>query len=141
VVWRIEENRIGNRLLIIVNALTIWLPCPQFFRLARGIRHCVVKNAAGFGPPYGYSTVTFDAEPARFDRGGLCAAGGKLGIVCFRVTARYPGGRKEPAKLPRTAPDLLLFSTVGCMLGVAGGQSNVGEAGHGPIQRKYLAGP
>jgi hypothetical protein len=140
VVCRIEENRIGNRLLIIVNALTIWLPCLQFFRLARGIRHCVVKNAAGFGPPYGYSPLTFDAEPHLFDRGGLCAAGGKLGIARFRVTARYPGGGKEPAKFPRTAPDLLLFSTAGCMLAVTGGRSNVGEACHGPIQRKQLAG-
>src|SRR6202042_2618292 len=50
-VWRIEENRIGNRLLIIVNALTVWLPCLQFFRLARGIRPRVVKNGAWCGPP------------------------------------------------------------------------------------------
>ncbi len=28
VVWRNEENRIGNHPLIIVNALTTWLPCP-----------------------------------------------------------------------------------------------------------------
>src|SRR5262245_44271556 len=35
-VSRIERNRIGNHPLIIVNALTIWLPCLVIFRLLEG---------------------------------------------------------------------------------------------------------
>jgi len=54
-VWRIEENRIGNHPLIIVNALTIWLPLPEISGSSNGMRHSAANNAAGLGPVEGNS--------------------------------------------------------------------------------------
>jgi hypothetical protein len=54
-VWRIEGNRIGNHPLIIVNALTIWLPLSVIFRLPDGMRHSAANNAAGLWPVEGNS--------------------------------------------------------------------------------------
>jgi hypothetical protein len=54
-VWRIEENRIGNHPLIIVNALTIWLPSSVIFRLPDGPCHSAANNAAGLWPVEGNS--------------------------------------------------------------------------------------
>jgi hypothetical protein len=92
-VWRIEGNRTGNLLLIIVNGFNDLLTMISDFRLLRP--GCAIVSPT-IRPVWGRLGAS---RPAGLFPDYFLAAGGKLRIAAFAVTSRLPSEPKAHAEI------------------------------------------